>query len=286
VLLVEDEIVVVKAVDRSGNTIDVYERGAGESAAAAHGEDPITAKIIGNAHVEAKVEATAMAEGTGKITNYTQLVEEMVDLSYENIQQERKIGRTEPILKAEAMERVMRDLARTAIDGVAVAPTSSKPGMTRGLRQFLKLSGGLTTNVSGAFTDTVLDNLIQDVRLAGGTVNAIVMSIANKLVFNGFSKADIVRQDVNERTVGRIIESYMADGMGTIPVIVDLDWPNSEVSVNDTRKLSKAWKVGDELRFVDEPPVNSRQKQQTIQGKFGVWVEGLGTSHAIATNLS
>ena len=286
VLLVEDEVVVVKSVDRTGNTIDLYERGAGESSGAAHGTDPITATIIGNAHIESKVDPEAMAEGTGKVVNYVQLVEELIDLSKEDSDQARKIGRTEPVLKGEAMERVMRDLARTAIDGVAVAPTASKPGMTRGLRNWLKLSGGLVTNVGGAFTQAVLDGLIQDARRAGGTVNAIIMSVAKKLTFNTFSSADIVRQDVNERMTGRIIESYLADGMGTIPVIVDLDWPSSEVAVVDTRRLSKAWKTGDELRFENEPPVNSRQKKQSIQGRFGTWVENVGTSHAIATNLT
>jgi len=50
-LLCEDEIVVVASVDRSGNTIDVYERGAGESTAVAH-TGTITMKVIGNAHEE------------------------------------------------------------------------------------------------------------------------------------------------------------------------------------------------------------------------------------------
>ena len=36
ILLVDSEVVVVSAVDRSGNTIDVYERGAGDSTAATH----------------------------------------------------------------------------------------------------------------------------------------------------------------------------------------------------------------------------------------------------------
>jgi len=285
ILLVENEIVVVKTVDRSGNTVDVYERGAGESTAVAHGTSAITALIIGNAHVEGRVDSEAMAESTDKRTNYTQLVEEKVDLSYANTQQARKIGRTEEVLKREVMERVMRDLARTAIHGVAVAPTSSKPSMTRGLRQWLKLSGGLVTNVSGAFTETVLQNMIDNVRTAGGSVNAIVMGIAKKKILNGFSGADVVNTDRTDRTAGRVIDSYLADGLGVLPVVVDLDFPSDEVAVVDSRKLSKGWKVGDELRFETEPS-NSRQMLQTLQGRFGLAVENVGNSHAIAVNLT
>ena len=54
---------VVKSVDRSGNTIDVYERGSGDTSGATHSTGA-TAKIVGNAHLEGVVDAEAMAETT------------------------------------------------------------------------------------------------------------------------------------------------------------------------------------------------------------------------------
>ena len=287
VIKVNSEIVVVKAIDRSGNTIDVYERGAGESTAAAHGHaEAITASIVGNAHEEGKNNATAMAEGTDKFTNYCQLVQEVVDLSKADTDQARKVGMTPDILRAEAVERVMRDLARTAIHGVAVAPTSSKPGMTRGLLRWLGLSAGIKTAVGGAFTETALRNIIQDVRLAGGVVNYIVMSPANKTVFNSFSSADSITVDNSARYTGRVLDAYMADGFGLIPVIVDLDMPNDQVSVGDSRKLTKGWKVNDTLKFVKETNVGSRENKETLQGKFGLAVENVGQSHGLLTGLT
>lgn len=286
VLLVEDEIVVVKSVDRTGNTIDVYERGAGETTGARHGETAKTCKVIGNAAVEGKVDVEAMAEQTGIVTNYCQLVEESVDLSYADTEQARKIGRTEQVLKQEAVTRVMRDLARTAVYGVSRAGTSAIPAMTRGLQQWLKLSGGLSTNVAGAFTETVLNTMLQDIREAGGTVNAIVMSVAKKITLNGFSSADQVTQTVESRILGRTIDGYMADGFGIIPVVVDLDMPDTEVYCVNSNKLSKGWKQADELRFAKETNVNSRENKQTLQGKFGLSVEGLGTDHGSLVGLT
>jgi len=286
VLRVESEIVVVKAVDRSGNTIDVYERGAGESTAARHGTDEVTALIVGNAHEEGKVQAEAMAETTNKYTNYMQLVEEVVDLSVADTEQARKTGRTPDSLRSEAVERVMRDLARSAVYGVSRAPAASYTAMTRGLLEWLQLSGGLTTAVTGAFTQTALDGILDDVRKTGGTVNAIVMSVANKTVFNTFSSADSVTQDVNDQKAGRLVEIYLADGFGGIPVVVDLDMPDTMVAVVDKRKLTKGWKENDTLRFVKETNVNSREKKETLQGKFGLAVENIGTSHGLLTGLT
>lgn len=289
VLRVGSEIVVVKSVDTSGNTIDVYERGAGSSTAVAHGTSAITAKIIGNAHEEGKVQSVAMAEQTSKLTNYCQLVQEIVDLSKADSDQARKTGRTEDTLKAEAMERVQRDLARTAIYGVARAGTSTIPAMTRGLISHLEdVTGALKTNVSGAFTETALKNILDDVRSAGGSVNAIVMSVANKRVFNTFTGADATQFTVDGQTKngGLVIDGYLADGFGTIPAVVDTDMPDDYVAVVDSRHLTKGWKVNDQLRFVVEPNTNSRERKENLQGKFGLAIDAIGKSHGLLTGLT
>lgn len=286
VLLVQNEIVVVKAVDRTGNTIDVYERGAGESSPVAHGVGAITAKVVGNAHEEGKVDAEAMAEGTAKFTNYTQLVEEVIDLSKADTDQARKTGRTVDTLREEAIERIMRDLARTAIYGVAVAPASGKPSMTRGLLQWLGLTAGIKTNVAGAFTETALKSILKDVRLAGGTVNFIAMSPNNKTVFNTFSSADSITVDNAQRVTGRVLDAYMADGFGIVPVIVDLDMPNDQIVVGDSRKLEKGWKENDTLRFVKETNTSSRENKETLQGKFALAVINVGQSFGLLTGLT
>jgi len=288
VLLIEEtgEIVVVKDIDRSGQTIDVFERGAGESTATAIGASSVTVRIVGNANIEGTVDVEALAEETELYTNYCQLIEEKIDITKEDEDQMRKIGRTIDDLRDEAMRRIKQKLARTSIHGVAVANTKTKPGMTRGLLHWLGLTDGLKANVSGAFTETVLNTSIDSIRVEGGRPKAIVMSIANKRIFNGFSAADSVTQDVNDRQVGRVVDVYLADGVGAIPVIVDIDMPDDKIVIVDTAKLQKGWKVNDELRIVDEPAVNSRQKSQTIQGKFGLAVEGIGQSHFLITGLT
>lgn len=286
ILLVDDEIVVVKSVNRTANTIDLYERGSGETDAAAHGTSAVSVLIIGNANIEGAVDVEAMVEETDVYTNYCQIVLEKIDLTKADSDQARRTGQTVATYEDEAMIRVKRDLARSAIYGTARAGTKTIPASTRGLIGWLNLSDGLKTAVGGAFTQTVLDNMLNQIRMEGGSPNAIVMSVANKKAFNAFTSADSVVQDVKDRTTGRIVEAYIADGLGQIPVIVDLDMPNDVVAIVDTTKLTKGWKVGDELRMVDEPPVNSRQMAKTIQGKFGLAVENIGQSHGLLTGLT
>lgn len=287
ILLVEDEIVVVKSVDRSGNTIDVYERGAGDTTAAAHGTSALTVKIIGSAHREGFVDGEAMAETTSKLTNYCQLVEEIVDLSKADTDQARKFGRTEDVLKMEAMERVEEDLARSAIYGTARAGTSTIPAMTRGMLSHLNdVAGGIKTAVGGAFTETALKNILDDVRAQGGTINAIVLSIANKRIANGFTGADQIQTTRADREGGQVLDAYIADGLGRIPFVVDIDMPDDKVAVVNTRFMQKGWKINDQLKFVPETNVNSREKKETLQGKFGLAMEQIGRSHGLLTSIS
>jgi len=285
-LLKTGEIVVVKSIDRTGNTIDVYERGAGESDAAAQGTAAFTAKIIGNAHEEGKVDVEAMAEQTAKLTNYTQIVLEQIDLSNSDTDQARKNGRTADILRQEAMERAMRDLARSAIYGVSRAPAAGQPAMTRGLLEHLKLATTLKTAVSGAFTETALKNMLDKIRQQGGVVNGIVMSVKQKRVFNTFTGADQIQVDRGSRVGGFVLDGYIADGFGTIPAIVDVDFPDDMVALVNSRMLIKGWKQNDALRFVPETNTSSREKKETLQGKYGFAVEGVDTTHGLLTSLT
>jgi len=286
ILLVDSEIVVVSAVDRSGNTIDVYERGAGDTAGATHTTSTV-AKIIGSSHVEGTANAEAMAETTGKVTNYCQLVEETIDLSKADSDQARKTGRTEIALKGEAMERVMQDLARSAIYGTARAATSTIPAMTRGLLSYLAdVSGALTTSVGGAFTETVLKNELDTIRAAGGTVNAIVLSIANKRIANGFTGADAIQTTRADKEGGQVLDAYIADGHGRIPFVVDIDMPNDKVALVNTRFMEKGWKLNDQLSFTPFTNVNPREKKDLLAGKFGLSVSGIGRTHSLLTSIS
>ena len=291
VVKVEDEIMVVSSVTRTSGSeaITVYARGAGETTGVAHGTTAVALDIIGNAFAEAKVATEGSTELTEEQSNYCQLFSERIEYTLEDANTPRReevvtIQRKED----EAMARIERDLARTAISGTAQQASGDQPRLTRGLAGFLGLSAGnaLSHSVGGAFTLTALNNLLSAIAQRGGSPNAIVMSHANKTVFNGLSSADGTRQDVNDTRSGRVITRYLSDEFGELQVVVDLDMPNSEIDVVDSTKMTKGWKTGDTIRMADEPSANSRQFAKTIQGALGLSVENVGTSHGELTNLN
>jgi len=89
-----------------------------------------------------------------------------------------------------------------------------------------------------------------------------------------------------DTTGGRVLDSYLADGMGVIRAVVDVDMPDDKVALVNTNYLHKGWKVADELRFAEEPNRNSRENIQTLQGKFFLAMEGVGRTHYLITDLT
>lgn len=283
VLQVGAETLVIKTIDNATGAGTFYERGAGGSTAAAHIAG--VAQIVGNAHVEGKTDAIALAEGTDLLENYAQIFQEVIDLSKCDSDQARKTGRTEDVLKKEAMSRIARDLARSAIYGVAVEGTAVKPAMSRGLIAHLALAGGIKTAVNGAFTETVLMNILDDVRKVGGTVNAIVLSVKNKRIANTFKGADSVVMQRQDPVAGRVIEGYLADGFGVIPFVVDIDFPDDKIALVNTLHMQKAWKENDMLAFTPYTNVGPREKKTLLAGKLGFFMSGVGQTHGLLTGI-
>jgi hypothetical protein len=80
VLRIENEYVVVKSVNRTGFTVDVYARGHGGTTGAAHTATTVI-YILGNAQVEGTVDGDNLLEDTIEQINFTQIVEEPIELS-------------------------------------------------------------------------------------------------------------------------------------------------------------------------------------------------------------
>ena len=81
------------------------------------------------------------------------------------------------------------------------------------------------------------------------------------------------------------MDGYLADGFGIIPVVVDLDMPNDQVAVGDSRKIGQRMesKRTPSLLRKQTP---ARENKETLQGKFGLAVENVGQSHGLLTGLT
>lgn len=273
ILMIEDEQVIVKVVDRTGNTIDVYARGHGGSTAAAHvATTPI--KVIGNAHVEGGVTAEAVVVDNLQRKNYYQLLEEMINLTKTGANQQYR-DTTDKLreLREKAMIRGLKKLNLTALFGLPEIGTKTTPGSAGGIRHFLSNPDVTNTDAGGTFTEAVLKATLLEVGNRGGTPNIILCSPTDKSTINGFNAVTSAgvqtRVDRAENVAGTIVDWYEGEGVGRLAVISDPLLQTNEIYILNNRKMKKQWFANDNLRFEAEPSLStSRNTVETLQGQF------------------
>ena len=292
VIKIEDEIVVVKDVDRSAYTIDVFERGAGSTTGAAH-VDTTAYTVIGHAGRDIDLRnVESKAELTYSYTNYVQTLFETLDYT----QFEQLIGRQalDPashiaLMRAEAMTRVSELLSVMAVKGVKRAPAAAQPPLSAGvLEQLADTSSGarpvLTYNSAGAFNETKLKSALETA-FTYGNPDTIWVSQTNKNIINGFNQAIMISTDRTDTGAGIHVDSYNYEGK-ILQVKVDADIPNDQIPIVTQRQLQKGFMAGDVIRFVDEPKASSREHRESIQGSVGFLVEGVGFDHILIYGIS
>ncbi len=293
VLKIENEVVVVKSVDRSANTIDVYARGAGGTTAAGHAIGT-EFKVIGFAGKDSTLKyVESFFENTGKYENHIQTIFETLDYELKGKILKRKglAGNIiDTILTKEAAHRVAELLALTAIHGVKQAGSKSgSPSMTAGLISQLQdnASGNrpiLRYNSNGGFTETKLRAALKEL-VKTGTPTTIWCDASNKEVINGFNSALTTSIPRTEHTAGQYVNSYDYDGL-ILEVKVDSDMPSSNIAVVNQNKCYKSWLKGDALRKETEPAKSSREFRESLQGSVGIIIEDVGYEHIDIYNIS
>lgn len=284
VLKVEDEVVVVKDIDRVGNTIDVYARGAGSTSGASHA-DNTAFQIIGHAGNDTDLKnVEALSENSHVYTNYAQTVFEVIDYTQGEARLKRKGLASDPlnILRQEAMNRCAAKLAATSLLGVKAVGTGSIPYITAGLYDQLEDTAGSTRTVSrynassAAFSETILKAAL-DQAFQYGNPNMIVMRQGYKNILNTFNNAYIMT-DKENRVAGNTIGQYEYEGK-ILDILVDQDSPNGKMAIITKEACKKSWLQDDLLRFVEEPKASSREHRESLQGSVGIVVEGVGYDH-------
>ena len=280
------ETVVVSSVDRSGNTISVQSRGVGGTTPGTWADATVFLKI---GHAINDLDAPnveAFQEQTADYENYCQLFYEMIDETYTDEVEARKYFDKNPVIQQEALLRVYRSLAYTTIWGNKQKGTKTASPMTAGLLTQLSDSTAafsgtrpvLRTNVNGHFSEAVLKTALDTV-LALGTPNAIYMSLNNaKILFPTTEKFIIMTPDQSQKAGTDNVKQYEYRNQ-VFDIVIDAAMPDSRVCVVNESKIFRTWKVNDILRFVPEPPISSRRRKYSYQGKYAMIVTGVGYEH-------
>ena len=286
------EQVVVKAVDRAGNTIDVWERGRGGSTAAAHA-DTTAFTVIGKAVNDSDLKnVEAFAEQSGKYTNYTQTFVELINQTYTDTISARKDFEENPQLIKEAMDRMFRKLVKTTIKGRQAVGTKTSPQTTSGILHQLSNGGGVRTplryNASGVTSaETVLKSMLQTVWNQGGDPTHIYLSPTNKRKFDPLTEQFIRMSRQDAGVIGTDNGTAYMYQNKVLPFIQDQDMPDDRICIVTEPSIHKGWRVGDIMRGpVQEPLLSSRELRYSLQGSFFVQVYGVGIQHIDAYNVA
>jgi len=283
--MVTGEFVIVKSVDRTAVTIDVYARGAGGTTGAvqATSSDYVVRGFAGKDEELKNVES--YRESTGKYTNYVQMVIETIDWTKRGAELKR-MGldgdKILPILIEEATLRVAEMLGVMAIHGLPqLGVDGGTPYMSAGLfSQLADNAGGsrpiLNYNASGALTEEKLRLQLSELTNTG-VPDTIWLSAANKEVVNDFKGT--ITQTRQDTVAGSYVDTYNYEGL-MLNFRVDSDMPDSKIAVVTSSSCKKKWVEGDGLRLEDEPKASSREFRQSIQGSLGFAIEDVGYAHS------
>ena len=288
VLKIGSEVVVVKSVDRSANTISVFSRGAGGTTAATHAI-AAAVDVVSHAGNDTDLKnVESFSEATLKYTNYGQLIMETVDTA----QTEALIGRKGlaqsyvELRRKEAQLRVSRMLAKTAVIGVKQAGVDAGvPYLTAGLFTQLADSACESSAIralnrynaaSAALTETIMKAALKQA-FSVGNPDTLIVNPTHKAIINEFG-ASIRQTGRDDKGAGWYVNQYDYEGKA-LNIIVDADVPSDRLAVVTLGSLQKGWLEGDMLTFKEEPAKSSREQRESLQGTFGIIVDGVGYDH-------
>jgi len=277
VLEVETEQVIVSAVDRAANTIDVYARGHGGTTAAAHLAGVVIYNI-GKATREGTVEVEAIVEESVKKVNFYQLFQELIDTSktaklagyYDLGGKEGSLEQKLEWLRQGAMVDMLKNMNQTALFGLPYVGTAASPSTVGGLRHYLSQSDVVNNSVGAPFTEDDLKETLLAIQDRGGTANVILTNGATKAKINNFNRVVTdglqTRTNRQDRGAGMIVDTYEGDGIGTLQIVTDPLIYKNEIYILNTNKMYKKFYEDDQLKYVPEPSMsNSRRTVENLQ---------------------
>ena len=291
VIKIGSEVVIVKEVNRTNNTIAVFARGAGGSTAGAH--DAATAfTVIGFAGADLDLKnVESISESTSKYENYMQTFFETNNWlkQGELVRKGLSEAQAKVVLLKEAELRFAELLSIASIHGLKQKPTDdSDRFMSAGLISQLKDSNSgnrrvFSYNANGPISEVIFKAALKELFDNGGNPTSIWASPTNKGFINNFAgacNADVNLTDSpNNHTAGGLfINAYNYEGK-IIPIRVDQDMPDDIIPILNMGDCKKGWLKDDGMVLKDEPTQSTREMRKSLQGTTGFLIENVGVNH-------
>jgi hypothetical protein len=256
VILVEDEKMVVKAVDTANNTVDVYGRGFGGTNPATHADDTVIA-IVGMARLEGDdADYGALTDITAPY-NYTSIFQKAIKVSG-TMQAITQYGVDDEFMYQanKAVPHLLRLVERMAFYGERVEGSATGPRSAGGLGTFITDN---TVSAGGAIAKADVDSLMEEIIMDGGYPDLLVMNprVANDL--RGLlDTSSFIRVGQNENKLGLDAIERVVTQYGELELVMDRWCPTGAAYILQSDKVGffalrpmtayELAKVGDSIR--------------------------------------
>jgi hypothetical protein len=235
IILVDNEKLVVKTADVSGNTIDVYTRGFGDTAAATHNDD-VVIFIIGMARLEGDDADYGPITDLTAPYNYTSIFQKAIKVSG-TLQAISQHGIDDEYMYQanKAVPHLLRLVERMAFYGERVEGSASSPRSAGGLSTFIASNN---VDAGGAIAKADVDSLMEEIIMGGGYPDLLVMNprVANDLRAL-LDNSNFIRVSQDENKLGvDAIERVMTQ-YGELELVMDRWCPLSTAYVLQSDKI-------------------------------------------------
>lgn len=234
VILIDDEYMVVSAVNTSTNALTVYSRAyGGTNATHATGA---TIQIVGMARLEGDDADYGALTDIAAPYNYTSIFQKAVQVSG-TLQAISQHGVDDEYMYQanKAVPHLLRLVERAAFHGVRAVGSATAPRSMGGLGTFISAN---TVDVSGAITKAAVDLLMEEIIMDGGYPDLLVMNprIANDL--RGLlDNSSFVRVSQDENKLGvDAIERVMTQ-YGELELVMDRWCPTDTAYILQSDKI-------------------------------------------------
>ena len=256
VILVEDEKMVVKAVDTANDTVDVYGRGFGGTNPATHADDTVVT-IVGMARLEGDdADYGALTDITAPY-NYTSIFQKAIKVSG-TMQAITQYGVDDEFMYQanKAVPHLLRLVERMAFYGERVEGSATGPRSAGGLGTFITDN---TVSAGGAIAKADVDSLMEEIIMDGGYPDLLVMNprVANDL--RGLlDNSSFIRVGQNENKLGLDAIERVVTQYGELELVMDRWCPTGTAYILQSDKVGffalrpmtayQLAKVGDSIR--------------------------------------
>lgn len=287
-LKVENEIVIVKSVDVSASTIEVYERWYGSTSAAAHA-DQVEALIIGFNYIHGVKDIEAYIVGED-VRSYFVAKNTVPSVAYtkENLTELRKAygeaGMTNYIdAQVNMMDKnLLINMNKSVLYSSGEKPTATKPWMVVGLLEEASTRGNLVTTFGAISSVEKLNAALTASRNKGGIANTILCGPASFDDIQKLAKSE-TSLTVPSRLQLILWESVSAiqTKIGMLMPVLDLTFPDDKILVLNSADLFYAPFAGFEL-----PGANRTTVQESTRNDQSFIVDSIcqGTTYYVNTN--